>query len=192
MPRGGVIAKGMDSLYRQVGKVLRIIGAEAEGAAVIACTRRDPDEPDLPTTGEAWEQLARNNPRIRAFLLRLIQGNDWQTLLLAHLPIGMALMTHDWVRRYIPMQRAAEVMFEPDEDGNTPMDLLPEDVEDMQAMAQQQAERMASRMGVKVPEGVARAAMEQAAAASNGGTIPPGFQRQQTRHRSRAQRRGGR
>lgn len=204
MPKGGVIAKGVDRLYRRAGKILRIADDDL-GRAVIECTRPDPDDPDAPTVGQAWEALARDNPRVRAWLLRLIRGGAWQDLLMAHAPIGIALMTKDWVQRLVPFHRAAEVLFEEDEDTG-PSDLRTADVADMQRTAEQQAHKIAARMGVKVPRGVAEAAMRQAEAMAADGRltppytehdlpdseadgVPPGLRRQQPRNRSRAARR---
>lgn len=195
MPRAGVIAKQVNRLYRRGGKYLKILDEDL-GFAVQECTHPDPDDPDMPTVGQAWENLAKNNPRIRAALLKLIKGGDLQDLLIAHAPIGIALFTKDWVQRFIPLHRAAEVIFEEDED-TEPGDLRPEDVEDMQRLAEREAARMAGKMGVKVPPGVAAAAMRQAeamaAAGQDGGEVPPGLRRQQPRNGgTRAKRRRSR
>lgn len=189
MPKGAVIAAGVNRLYRRAGKFLRIADDEL-GLAVIECTRPDPDDPDAPTVGQAWEALAKDNPRVRAWLLRLIRGGAWQDLLMAHAPIGIALMTRDWVQRLVPLHRAVEVLFEEDED-TEPGDLRPADVADMQRTAEEQAHKIARRMGVNVPPGVAEAAMRQAEAMAAGDAeVPPGLRRQQPRNRSRAARKG--
>lgn len=192
MPKGGVIAAGVNRLYRRAGKFLRLADDDL-GLAVIECTRPDPDDPDAPTVGQAWEALAKDNPRVRAWLLRLIKGGAWQDLLMAHAPIGIALMTKEWVQRLVPLHRAAEVLLEEDEDTGV-TDLRPADVADMQHVAEEQAHRIARRMGVNVPPGVAEAAMRQAEAMAAGEAtdLPPGLRRQQPRNRSRAQRKGGR
>lgn len=208
MPKGGVIAKGMDRAYRRAGKIVRVWHFEM-GTAFIECTRKDPDDPDSPTVGEAWENLARNNPRVRAWALRIIAGGDWQELIFAHAPIGIALVTSTWVGRLIPFGRLAESMLEPDED-STPEDLRPEDAQEMMATAQANAQKIAAKMGVKVPANVAEAAMREAQAhaqrmgvltppyvghdlppdeASGNGSAPPAFRRQQPKATSRAQRR---
>lgn len=192
MPKGGIIAKGVDRLYRRAGRILRIIDNEV-GLAVIECTRPDPDDPDAPTAGQAWEALARDNPRVRSWLLGLLKGGTWQDLIMVHAPIGMALLTRDWVRRLIPgatFERAAEVLLEQDEDSG-PDDLTPADAEDMQRTAEAQAQRIASKMGVKVPANVAAAAMRQAEAMAAAREAPEAFRRQQpARGNSRAKRRG--
>lgn len=202
MPKGGVIAAGVNRLYRRAGKFLRLADDDL-GLAVIECTRPDPDDPEAPTVGQAWEALARDNVRVRAWLLRLIRGGVWQDLVMAHAPIGIALMTKSWVQRLIPLHRAAEVLFEEDEDTG-PSDLRPADVADMQRTAEEQAHRIARRMGVNVPPGVAEAAMRQAEAMAGGRLTPPyaehdlpeseadgpppGLRRTQPRNRSRAAR----
>ena len=191
MPKGGVIAKGVDRFYRRGGRFLRIADDEL-GLAVIECTRPDPDDPDAPTVGQAWEALARDNPRVRAWLLNVLKGGTWQDLLMAHAPIGIALLTRDWVRRLLPgatFERAAEVLLEEDEDTG-PGDLTPADAEDMRQTAEAQAQRIASKMGVKVPANVAAAAMRQAEAMAARQQAPEAFQRQQpARGGSRARRR---
>ena len=192
MPKGGVIAKGIDRLYRRAGRMLRILDDEL-GLAVIECTRPDPDDPDAPTVGQAWEALARENPRIRARILALLKGGTWQDLIMAHAPIGIALFTRDWFRRLIPgatLERAAEVLLEEDED-TEPGDLRPEDVADMRDMAEAQAQKIAAKMGVKVPAGVAAAAMREAEARAARQEAPEAFQRNpRSRGGSRSKRRG--
>jgi hypothetical protein len=195
MPRGGVIAKGIDRLYRRAGRILRIIDNEL-GLAVAECTRPDPDDPDAPTVGQAWEALAKDNPRVRAWLLGLLKGGTWQDLAMAHAPIAIALFTRDWVRRLIPgatLERAAEVFLEQDEDDDAgPGGLQPADVEDMQATAEAQAQHIASKLGVKVPPGVAQAAMKQAQAMAAAREAPEAFRREQPSRNSRSKRRAGR
>lgn len=188
MPRGGLIATGVDRLYRRAGKILRILDDDL-GLAVIECTRPDPDDPDMPTVGQAWETLARANPRVRAWLLNLIKGGTWQDLLMAHAPIGIALMTKTWVQQIIPLGRAADILLEPDEDTEDG-DLLPADAHDMQALAEAQAHRIAGKLGVKVPPGIAAEALRQAEERAAAGHAPPGLRRQQPARNSRAKRRG--
>jgi hypothetical protein len=142
--RAGVIAKGMNSLYRRAGRVLRIWDYDI-GSAVIACTRAE-DEDDT-TVGEAWENLAKTNPRIRAFLLKLMTGGAWTGLFMAHMPIFMAIAMKDGVRERIPFLQLAETLLtdEPDGEGGeaVPSGLAqamgginPQDMAQMMAMAQ--------------------------------------------------------
>jgi hypothetical protein len=203
MPRGGVIAKGVNRLYRRAGKIVRAMDWDI-GTAIIECTRSE--EPDDLTVGEAWEQLARTNPRVRAFLLKALKGGAWQDLVMAHAPIGIALAMKPAVQRMLPFGRLAESVLEPDEDSQ-PGDLLPADAAEMQAMAEQQAAKIAQRMGVKVPDHVVAQAAAQASRYAAGmgitppyeehdlshpdGELPAGFRRQQPRNRSRAARKRG-
>jgi hypothetical protein len=194
MPKGGVIARGVDRLYRRAGRMIRILDDEI-GLAVIECSRPDPEDPDAPTAGQAWEALAKDNPRVRAWLLGLLKGGTWQDLIMVHAPIALALFTRDWVRRLIPgavLERAAETMLVPDDEDATAESLRPEDVEDMQRAAEAHAQRIASKMGVKVPPNVAAAAMRQAEAMQARAEAPEAFRRQQPKSGSRAKRRAAR
>ena len=187
MPRGGVIAAGVNKLYRRAGKITRAMDPDI-GAAIIACTRKDGDEPDELTVGEAWENLARANPRVRAFLLKAIAGGAWGDLVMAHAPLGLALMMKPAVQRLIPFGRLAESMAEPDEDtpageGGLPGGMTADDFGQMRDLAAQQARRMAERMGHPVSD-------EQLAEAVAQAGVPPAFRRNQPRQRSRAGRRG--
>ena len=187
MPRGGVIAAGVNKLYRRAGKIVRAMDPDI-GAALIACTRKDADEPDELTVGEAWENLARVNPRVRAFLLKVIAGGAWGDLVMAHAPLGLALMMKPGIQRLIPFGRLVESMAEPDEDtpageGGLPGGMTADDFGQMRDLAAQQARRMAERMGHPVTD-------EQLAEAVAQAGVPPAFRRNQPRQRSRAGRRG--
>lgn len=141
--RAGVIAKGMNGLYRRAGRLLRVFDYDT-GSAVIACTRAE-DEDDV-TVGDAWEDLAKTNPRIRAFLLKLMTGGAWTALFTAHLPILLALAMKESIRDRIPLLGLAETLLtdEPEPGGAaSPSDLSqamggigPEDLAQMVAMAQ--------------------------------------------------------
>lgn len=86
--RAGAIAKGMNKLYRRVGKLVSMADPMI-GQAFIEITRKD-DEDDV-TVGEAWEELARVNPRIRTALNKLLTGSGWGQLAACHLPILLAV-----------------------------------------------------------------------------------------------------
>lgn len=85
--REGVIAKGVNKLYRRVGKIVKgfdpIIGEGIIDAAT--------EEEDKVTVGEAWDELARTNPRIRRFLLKMLTGKGYAQLVWAHLPMFIAM-----------------------------------------------------------------------------------------------------
>jgi hypothetical protein len=115
------------------------------GAAIIDITRKEDDE-DV-TVGEAWEEIARTNPRIRAFLMKMISGGAWGQLFMCHAPIVLAVLMKESVRKHIPFPRLAEAFLTPDEDGEAPADgtvadgLTMPDMGQMMAMAQQFAEQ---------------------------------------------------
>jgi hypothetical protein len=190
MPRGGVIAAGVDKLYRRAGKLLRALDYDI-GQALIECTRAENlDEGEL-TVGQAWEQVAKTNPRIRAFLMRAIAGGAWGDLIMAHAPLGIALVMKPAVQRLIPWGRIVESMAEPDEDtpdgeGGLPGGMTAADFEELRNTAAEQARRVAARMGIQVSD-------EELAEAAAGvsGSVPPAFNRQQRRAAaSRAKRTG--
>jgi hypothetical protein len=189
MPRGGVIAAGVDKLYRRAGKILRAFDHDI-GQALIECTRADLLEEGELTVGQAWEQVAKTNPRIRAFLMRAIAGGAWGDLIMAHAPIGIAIVMKPAVQRLIPFGRIIDSVAEPDDDtpegeGGLPGGMTAADFEELRATAAEQARRVAARMGMDVSD------EQLAEAAASVGGVPPAFNRQQRRAAaSRARRRG--
>lgn len=142
--RAGPIAKGVNRLYRRAGRIVRVIDP-AVGQAIIASTRKDPDdeEDDTTTVGEAWEEIARTNPRIRALLLRIVAKGAWGQLVAAHLPILLAILLKESILRWIPFHRLIQAMLVDDDDDQAdgvPSDLSvmlgginPADVQQMMA-----------------------------------------------------------
>lgn len=184
MPAGGTIAKGVNKLYRQAGRILRARDHDL-GQALIDVTRPDPEDPDALTVGQAWENLAKVNLRIRKFVLNLLKGGAWRDLAMAHAPILLALAMKEWVQKIIPFGRLLESWLEPDED--TPEDgLRPADAQQMHDMAQAQAQRAMRRMGVKLPPEQVASMVAEAERRAAGASGP----RSQPRHRSRAARKG--
>jgi hypothetical protein len=161
--REGVIAKGMNRLYRKAGKLIKVMDPEI-GAAVIDATRKDDDE-DV-TVGEAWEELARTNPRIRRFLMKMMAGGAWGGLFMAHAPILLAVLMKDAIRKHLPFMQLLEAFLDSEdggedgEDGEAAADGTPlegmtmPDMRQMMAMAQQFAEQTMGRAassGPRVP-----------------------------------------
>src|SRR5438552_3387358 len=72
--RAGPIAKGVNRLYAKAGKIVRLIRPTV-GEAILAITRKESD--DDVTVGEAWEEVAKVNPRMRRYLLRFVEGGAW-------------------------------------------------------------------------------------------------------------------
>jgi hypothetical protein len=127
--RAGSIAKGMNSLYRRAGRIVRIWDVEI-GSAIIATTQAVDD--DDSTVGDAWEALAKSNPRIRAFLLKLLTGGAWSAVVMAHMPIFMAIAMKPGIRERIPFMGLAQTFLtdeEPTPDG--PMQYVPSDFSQM-------------------------------------------------------------
>lgn len=159
--RAGPIAKGMNKLYLRAGKILRAFDPEL-GMAVILTTRKEAE--DDVTVGEAWEELARTNPRIRAVLLKLITGGAWSQLVMAHAPILLALLLKEAIARRFPLGRFVSAWMEPDGAGDQfaqwpataedwsepfgpPEGMTGEDVAQAMAFAQQMAANMMNGMG---------------------------------------------
>lgn len=158
--RAGAIAKGVNRLYRRAGRIIRLFDYDIGSAVVFSATRRpkdqdDEDDEDL-TVGEAWENLARTNPRIRLFLHRFINGGAYSGLFMAHVPIFMALAMKDGIRERIPIMKLAEVFLTDDQDGGggpVPSDMAqamggigPDDLAQMMAMAQSMMGQVAADM----------------------------------------------
>lgn len=183
MPKAGMIARGVNKLYRRAGKIIRVLDEEI-GEAVIACTQ--PGEDDDLTVGEAWEALCKANPRVRAWVMKLITGGVWGDLIMAHAPIGIALLMKPAIARLIPFRRLVGSFLEPDED-SAEGGLTPEDADAMMDLAEQQARHAASKMGVQVTDKMMADARQQAAKMAG---VPPGLRRQQPQNHSRAKRRG--
>lgn len=190
--REGQIAKGMNKMYRRAGKVIRAFDHDT-GTAFIEATRKEllddgePDPEDI-TVGEAWDELACTNPRIRRFLLKMIAGGAWGQLFMAHAPILLVVMMKEPVRGLIPFSRILMSMAEPDDDtpegeGGLPGGMTAADVAEASRLAQEQM----AGMGFTVPP--AMAAMVESRF-TGGGQAPPGLARTQPRHQSRAKRRG--
>jgi len=149
--RAGPIAKSINKTYRRAGRIVKIWDPEV-GAAIIACTRKDEDEEDDLTVGEAWEELARINPRIRAFLTRFITTSALGSLFVAHAPILLAICLKEGIRSRIPFLRIANAFLSDDDDlgEEFPSDLAqslggigPADLAQMMEMAQAMMGQMA-------------------------------------------------
>lgn len=153
--RAGPIAKGVNKLYKKAGKIIGLWDREV-GQALIICTQKDDD--DDTTVGEAWEELARVNPRIRGFLERLIQGGAYTTLFYAHMPLFLAVLMKDSIRSRLPLANLVMSFMDDDNDGDSqdapagPLgglmgDLQQGDMAQMMAMAQQ----MMANLGTAMP-----------------------------------------
>ena len=146
--REGQIERGINNLYRKAGRMIRVADQDV-GQALIDITRKD-DAEDV-TVGEAWEQLARTNPRIRGFLLRLIAGGAVGQLFMCHAPVLMAVLMKDAVRKRLPFPKLAEAFLTPDEDGEAPADGTPAagltvpDLDEMMAMARSMTDQAMAR-----------------------------------------------
>jgi hypothetical protein len=149
----GRIAKGMNKLYRRAGKIIKALDPVV-GEALIEVTRKEDD--DDVTVGDAWEELARVNPRVRRFLLKLISGGAWGQLAAAHAPILLAVLLKPAVLKHIPFGRLLAALAD-DDDGQADGDqtetpgqslldgLNGEDLQQMVGLAQRLAVSFGSR-----------------------------------------------
>jgi hypothetical protein len=164
--RPGIITKGVNRLYRRAGKIVKAMDRDI-GIAVIESTKNTAEdgEPD-DSVGAAWDELARTNPRIRVFLLRIIAGGAWGQLVMAHAPIAMAIVMKDGIRKHIPFMKLIEALAADDDEGavdGVPVPgglggllagMRPEDMQQMAAMAQ----RMMGQTAAGMADGPAAAA----------------------------------
>jgi hypothetical protein len=170
--RAGPIAKGVNRLYRRGGKIARVFNP-AIGMAMIECTRKgtaiddegvERVDEDAVTVGEAWEELARTNPRIRRFLLSMLSGGAKMQLLMAHAPLLLAILMTDTVSRRIPFAALLASWMDDEEDGPAagPMaGMTQDDMAQMMAMAQSMAASMGMRFDVPRGNGVPRPTGEE-------------------------------
>lgn len=83
MPKGGIAAP-MAALYAKIGEFVATFDPGC-GNALIAGAH---------DCGKAWENVAKNNPKVRAFLIWIMSANANSELLVAHLPIFGAVAVH--------------------------------------------------------------------------------------------------
>lgn len=149
----GVIAAGMTKLYRRAGKIIKAMDRDI-GIAVIESAE---------DCGEAWDELARTNPRVRAFLMKLISGGAWGSVLFAHLPILMAIIMKDGIRKHIPFMRLIDSVMEPDEgdEGNPLNGFLAGMTEEDMGQMVQMAQGLMGNMARTVPGTVVRGTSDE-------------------------------
>jgi hypothetical protein len=168
--RPGLITRGMNKRYRQLGKMVRGLDHDV-GQALIAMAQNTSDEPDEDTSvGACWDEVARVNPRVRRFCLSVIQGGAYGALVMAHAPLGVAIMMKFVSDNPGFFGRIIVSMAEPDEDtpegeGGLPFGLNEQDLAEMMKMAGP----LLGKMGNVVPGEVIRDAAEAAAASPQNG-----------------------
>ena len=142
----GVIAAGMTKLYKRAGRLVKAMDKDI-GVAIIESAE---------DCGEAWDELARTNPRIRRTLMKMISGGAWGSVIMAHLPILLAIIMKDGIRKHIPFMKLIDSMMADDEEG-------PSEMSSMLGGMTQQDMRQAMAMAQSMMGGVAMKA------AQNGG-----------------------
>lgn len=106
--RPGVIARGMNRLYARIGRVVRAMDVDM-GVAIIETTVKYSD--DDVTVGEAWDEYAKANPKVRRVLMKMITGGAVAQLVYAHAPIFLALLMKESISRRIPMANLLQAWF---------------------------------------------------------------------------------
>lgn len=159
--RPGVITKGVNRLYRRAGKIVRAMDRDI-GIAIIESARNTAEdgEPD-DSVGAAWDELARTNPRIRRFLLKMIAGGAWGQVLMAHAPILLAIVMKDGIAKHIPFMKLITAMADDDDEaqaegeihvpGGLFAGMKPEDMQQMAEMGQQMMTQMAGKLAAGEP-----------------------------------------
>ena len=134
--RQGMFVVPIEKLYRKAGKLVKAFDVPV-GTVIIEQARE---------CAEAWDDLARRNPAIRAFLARLTTTSAWSEVFMAHLPILLAIVLRDNIRTKIQEKFPSFNMFdamapEPAPNGSGPVDvdsllagLTPADMQTMMNM----------------------------------------------------------
>jgi len=151
--RPGLITKGMNKRYRQIGKLIRGLDHDIGQALILMAenTSEDPEDEDT-SVGACWDEVARVNPRVRKFCLSVIQGGAYGALVMAHTPLGVAI-----AMKFVSADpgffgKIIVSMAEPDEDtpegeGGLPFGMTAADVSQMMAMVGPQIEQQMAANG---------------------------------------------
>lgn len=188
--RAGPIAKGMNRLYLKTGKLVRAFDPEV-GQAIIDSTKKE-SEDDV-TVGEAWEEIARVNPRVRKFLTKLISGGAWGQLFMAHAPIFLAVVMKPAIISHIPFAKVIESMAEPEEDtapgeGGLPGGMTAADADQVMNLAKSQMAAMGFNLP---PDMMAQAEAMAMQMAGGNGAVPAGVKMPADRQVRQQPRNGG-
>jgi hypothetical protein len=87
--KAGVIQAGVESTYGGIAMFWSMVDPVC-GTAFLECA---------PKAAEAWEKLAKNNPAVRAMLMRIFTGSAAADVLMAHLPLILAVFAHHGMGR---------------------------------------------------------------------------------------------
>ena len=155
--RPGVITKGVNKLYRRAGKFIRALDREVGQAFIEAASNTADVDGEDDSVGAAWDEVCRTNPRIRRFVLKVIAGGAWGSLMWAHSPIFLAIALKLFKDNPGLLGKLIRAMAEPDEDasdGEKAEALTPGDLEQMMGMVGP----MMAKMGMAMPAAPAPAA----------------------------------
>jgi hypothetical protein len=83
MPRSG-LAGPLTNMYTGLGLSLSMVDRNC-GQAIVESAE---------DCAQAWEELARRNPRVRRAILMLLETSDVTKIVIAHAPIMMAVASH--------------------------------------------------------------------------------------------------
>lgn len=138
----GVIRTGMTKLYKRTGRIVKSMDADI-GIAIVESAEE---------CGEAWEDLAKANPRVRALLMKLLRGSGWSAIFMAHMPIFMAVMMKERIRKHIPILNVMEFITEDEDISEATGGMQMGDLQQMAAMAQNLMPELFNNNG-NVPDG---------------------------------------
>jgi len=83
-PRQAALKPRLEAAYVTAGTLVCFVNA-GDGQAIIASAG---------ACAEALDELAKQDPRVRAALDKMLTGGAWSKVLAAHLPIALALVTN--------------------------------------------------------------------------------------------------
>jgi len=89
--RPGILVKPLTSFYETIGGMILLVDVVC-GQAVIESAEG---------AAKSLDELARVNPKVRQALLRLISGSVLTQVVVAHLPIIMAIVAHHFPKALV-------------------------------------------------------------------------------------------
>jgi len=105
--RKGMFVAPLTKFYERVGRIIKTFD-KPTGSAVIDVAE---------DCAIAWDDLARTKPEVRALLLKLITPGAYAALVYAHLPILVAILMHDNIRKRLPFEKLLPALAKDEDTG---------------------------------------------------------------------------